>query len=129
MIVTSVSTKFHVPTYCHLLVYHQHVLHLHKHYLHKNCIFFKGLLPYIIFVPKCVAAVISPHRSVQPPRYSGLYRINAALRGVSCNDIMFIASSMKIGDLWVEGSVAISKAQFKKQVVLWGSCVMCVRYS
>jgi hypothetical protein len=27
---------------------------------------------------------------------------------------MFIASSMKIGDLWVEGSVAISKPSFKK---------------
>lgn len=28
---------------------------------------------------------------------------------------MFIASSMEIGDLWVEGSVVISKAQLKKK--------------
>jgi hypothetical protein len=44
---------------------------------------------------------------------------------------MFIASSMKIGDLWVESSVVISKAKFKKKkinkVVLWGSCIVCMR--
>ena len=115
MIVISVSTKFHMPTSFHLLVYHQHVLHLHKHFLHKNCIFLKGLLPYIIFVPKYVAVVSSPHRSVQPPCYSGLCSINAALRGVSCEGIMFITSTLKIGDLWMEGSVVISKAQLKKK--------------
>jgi len=89
----------------------------------------KDLLPYIIFVPKCVVVVISSHRSVQPPCYSGLYSTNAKLQGVSCNDIMFIARSMKFGDLWVEVSVVISKSPVKKSVVLWGSCIICVRYS
>jgi hypothetical protein len=28
---------------------------------------------------------------------------------------MFMANSMKIGDLWVESSVVISKAQLKKK--------------
>jgi len=89
----------------------------------------KGLLPYIIFVPKCVAVITSPCRAVQPPCYSGLYSIDSALGGVSCNGLMFITSSMKIGDLWVVGSVVISEVQIKKKWCCGGSLIMCVRYS